>query len=62
MLFPSNDKIVDFYPHGWAGGTIVTAVTERGDLYSCGWGGAYSTGIAFEGTNSIYHPRRCLIN
>ncbi len=62
MLFPSNDKIVDFYPHGWAGGTIVTVVTERGDLYSCGWNGSYSTGIAFEGTNNILHPRRCLIN
>ena len=62
MLFPTQDPIVDFCPYGWAGGSTVLAVTQKGDLYSCGYNATYMCGINFASTNDIRHPRRCTIN
>ena len=62
MLFPKQDKIIDFCPYGWAGGNVLLAATQKGDLFSCGWNNTRMCALNFADTNNIRHPRRCTIN
>ena len=62
VIKPEDLKFVDFTCWGWNSGTGWTAADQYGDLWSCGYGGQWTTARRHVNNSYPYVVTRCNVN
>jgi alpha-tubulin suppressor-like RCC1 family protein len=62
VIKPADLKFVDFTCWGWNSGIGWTAADQYGNLWSCGYGGQWTTGRRHANNSNPYVVTRCNVN